>query len=110
MRWIKPSLRHSITALLGTEVRRQSPESLEPVRQAMLAALGSDGADLNPRLKQRLLYLHDASALWFARAEMMSVLSQLHGEEKAGDALRNLTPVFEGLIPRSLMESPRMTR
>jgi hypothetical protein len=110
MRWIKPSLRHSITALLGTEVRRQSPESLEPVRQAMLAALGSDGADLNPRLKHRLLYLHDANALWFARAEMMSVLSQLHGEEKAGDALRNLTPVFEGLIPRSLLETHRMPR
>jgi hypothetical protein len=110
MRWIKPSFRHSITALLGTEVRRQSPESLEPVRQAMLAALGSDGADLNPRLKHRLLYLHDANALWFARAEMMSVLSQLHGEEKAGDALRNLTPVFEGLIPRSLLETHRMPR
>ena len=36
MRWIKPSLRHSISALLGNEIRKHSPESLEPVRQAML--------------------------------------------------------------------------
>lgn len=40
MRWIKPGLRNSISALLGTELRKDSPEALEPVRQAMLAALG----------------------------------------------------------------------
>jgi hypothetical protein len=110
MRWIKPALRHSISALLGSEVRKHSPESLEPVRQAMLAALGSDGAALNPRLKHRLLYLHDANALWFARAEMMSVLSRLHGEAHAVDALKGLTPAFKGLVPRSLMQSTRVGR
>lgn len=110
MRWIKPTLRHSISALLGTELRKHSPESLEPVRQAMLATLGTDGAELNPRLKHRLLYVHDAHALWYARSEMMAVLSRLHGEAKAGDAVRGLTPIFQGLIPKSLMESHRMVR
>lgn len=110
MRWIKPSLRHSISALLGNEVRKHSPESLEPVRQAMLSALGEEGAKANPRLKHRLMYVHDAHALWFARAEMVAVLSRLHGEAKAVDVVRGLSPVFQGLIPKSLMESTRPVR
>ena len=110
MRWIKPSLRHSISALLGSEVRKHSPESLEPLRQAMLAALGAAGAQANPRLKHRLMYVHDAQALWFARAEMVAVLSQLHGESKAVEVVRGLSPVFEGLLPKSLMNSSRQAR
>lgn len=110
MRWIKPSLRHSISALLGNEMRKHSPESLEPVRQAMLAALGDDGAQANPRLKHRLMYVHDAHALWYARAEMVAVLSSLHGEVKAVEMVRRLTPVFDGLLPRGLMDSTRSGR
>lgn len=110
MRWIKPALRNSISALLGTEVRNDSPEALEPVRQAMLAALGDNGAEINPRLKQRLMYLHDAHALWFARSEMMAVLSQLHGEAKAVEMVIGLSPFFQGLLPKSLMDSCRMRR
>ena len=76
MRWMKPGLRNTISALLGSEIRKDSPEALEPVRKAMLAALGDEGAEMNPRLKHRLMYLHDAHALWFARSEMVAVLSQ----------------------------------
>jgi len=110
MRWIKPGIRNSISALLGTEVRKDSPESLEPVRQAMLQTLGEDGARLNPHLKRRLQYLHDAHALWFARAEMVAVLSRLHGEAKAVSAVQALSPAFEGLLPRSLMDASRARR
>lgn len=110
MRWFKPAIRNSISALLGTEVRRDSPESLDPVRQAMLEALGDDGARLNPRLKQRLMYLHDIQALWFARSELAAVLSDLHGEARAVDTVQGLSPVFEGLLPRSLVESCRLRR
>lgn len=105
MRWIKPNLRHSISALLGHEVRKHSPESLEPVRQAMLDALGEDGAQINPKLKHRLMYLHDANALWYARADMMATISRLHGEAKAAEAVRKMSPLFHGLIPKSMMES-----
>lgn len=110
MRWIKLGLRNSISALLGAEVRKDSPEALEPVRQAMLAALGEEGAEINPRLKHRLMYLHDAHALWFARSEMVAVLSHLHGEAKAVDTVIGLSPFFQGLLPRSLMDSCRMRR
>ncbi len=110
MRWIKPSLRHSISAMLGNDVRKHSPELLEPVRQAMLSALGEAGAKANPRLKHRLMYVHDPHALWYARAEMVAVLSQLHGEAKAVDVVRSLTPIFNGLLPKGLIESARTSR
>jgi hypothetical protein len=110
MRWIHPALRHSLSTWMGPKARKHSPESLERVRKAMLAALGRDGAELNPRLQHRLLHLSDVNALWHARAEMMSVLSRLHGEAKAVDTLKNLTPEFKGLIPQSLMGSPRVGR
>lgn len=110
MRWIKPGIRNSISALLGSEVRTESPESLEPVRQAMLEALGEEGSRLSPRLKHRLHYLPDAHALWFARSEMVSVLSHLHGEAKAVDLVQALSPAFQGLLPRALIESSRVRR
>jgi hypothetical protein len=110
MRWMKPGLRNTISALLGTETRKFSPEALEPVRKAMLDALGTEGAALNPRLKHRLMYLHDVHALWYARSEMVVVLSQLHGEAKAVDKVIGLSPVFQGLLPKSLMESCRLRR
>ena len=110
MRWFKPGLRNSISALLGSEVRTESPESLEPVRQAMLETLGEDGSRLSPRLQHRLHYLPDAHALWFARSEMVSVLSRLHGEAKAVDMVQSLSPAFQGLLPRALIESSRARR
>lgn len=110
MRWIKPALRNSISALLGNEVRKQAPESLEPVRRAMLVALGEEGARLNPRLKHRLMYLADAHGLWYARSEMVAVLSHLHGEAHAVATVRDLSHTFQGLLPQSLMDACRIRR
>jgi len=110
MRWFKPGIRNSISALLSPETRKDSPESLEPVREAMLAVLGEDGAKVNPQLTRKLKYLHDAHALWFARAEMVAVLSQLHGEALAVHRVRSLSPVFQGLVPKSLIDAGRMRR
>lgn len=105
MRWIKPTIRNSISAILGNDTRRNSPEALEPIRRAMLETLGDEGAQLNPRLKRKLLYSGDAQGLWYARSEMVAVLSRLHGEAKAVDKVRSLTPYFQGTIPRGLLES-----
>ncbi|TNF62556.1 MAG: hypothetical protein EP306_02955 [Burkholderiales bacterium] len=110
MRFIKPGLRNSISALLGTEVRRASPEALEPVRQAMLDVLGEEGARLHPQLSYKLRYLHDAHALWYARADVVAALSSIHGEVKAVSMVQSLTPVFRGLVPRSLMDASSRQR
>lgn len=110
MRWFKPGIRNSISALLSPEVRKDSPESLEPVREAMLAALGEEGAKANPELTRKLRYVRDAHGLWYARAEMVAVLSRLHGEALAVHRVQSLSPVFQGLIPKSLMDASRTRR
>jgi len=105
MRWFKPVLRNSISALLGSEVRPHARGAIEPARQAMIGALGEEGAKLSPGLMHKLQYLPDAHGLWFARSELMSVLSQLHGESRAVNLVRALSPAFAGLLPKSLLES-----
>lgn len=107
MRWFKPVIRNSISALLGPDARKDSPESLEPVREAMLAVLGEDGARANPELSRKLRYVRDAHTLWYARAEMVAVLSQLHGEALAVHRVQSLSPAFQGLLPKSLMDATR---
>lgn len=110
MRWIKPGLRNSISALLSSEARQASPEALEPVRLALLAVLGKEGARINPRLHSRLLYLHDAQALWYARSEVVATLCELHGEGYAVNMVQEITPMFRGLLPKSLTDAARTQR
>ncbi len=109
MHWFKPALRSGISVLLGSEARPHSPELLEPVRQAMLKALGDEGSKLSPGLRRRLSYLPDAHGLWYARSEMVSVLSRLHGEAQAIHTVRALSPAFAGLLPKSLIETANRT-
>ena len=110
MRWIKPGLRNSISALLSSEARKTSPEALEPVRLAMLAILGKEGAQINPRLHARILYMHDAQALWYARSEVVATLCELHGEGYAVNMVQEITPMFRGLLPKSLTDTTRSQR
>jgi len=103
MRWFKPSLRNSISALLGPSARADDEDELEPVREAMLRVLGEDGARLNPSLKRRLKFMHDAHSLWYARGELVAVLSRVH-------RVQSLSPVFQGLVPKALIDASRIRR
>lgn len=76
----------------------------------MLDALGERGAQANPQLSRRITYLADAQALWYARSEMVAVLSQLHGEARAVETVHGLSPVFKGLLPKGLLEACRLRR
>lgn len=107
MRWIKPTLRNSISALLSPGSRASSPESLEPLRAEMLKVLGEEGGRIDPQLLHRLQYASSIETLWFARAEMMTVLCALHGEAAALDSVQRLAPLFEGHLPNSLKPSQR---
>ena len=99
---------HSLIELSGCDAEKL--KRVAGVRRAMLDALGPQGAELNPRLKHRLMYLSDANALWYARSEMVNVLSRLHGEARAVETVIRLTPVFQGLVPKSLMDACRLRR
>lgn len=76
----------------------------------MLSVLGREGAVLNPRLHERLMYLHDAHALWYARSDVVATLCKLHGEEHAVSMVQDITPMFRGLLPKSLTETVRSHR
>ena len=108
MRWIKPVLKNSLTAALGAPAAVSPEADVEQARSALLHALGEEGARLNPRLRHRLRHQGDPQALWYARSEVMAVLSQLHGEAHAVRVVQRLTPVFRGLVPRSLLDSCRL--
>jgi hypothetical protein len=108
MRWIKPALRNSISALLaGGETRAPVRPSLEPLRKAMIEVLGAEGAAANPQLLHRLQYADTIETLWFARSEMVLVLSTIHGEAAALDAVWKLAPQFEALLPQGLQPRDR---
>ncbi len=110
MRWFKPVLRNSLSAVLGSESKPVPGAALESARSALLQALGDEGARMNPRLQRRLQHHGDPQALWYARSEVMAVLSQLHGEAHAVQVVKRLTPVFEGILPKSLVASCRIKR
>jgi hypothetical protein len=111
MRWFRSAtLRRSLLPMFGASRRGNGRESIEPIRQAMLEALGEDGAQLNPQLRRRLATLHDPHALWHARAEVVAVLSQLHGEAKAVATVQDLLLVFKGVLPSSLTKTYRAPR
>lgn len=105
MRWFKPSLRNSISALIGPQPHADEEDALEPVRRAMLNVLGEEGARMNPALKRRLKFMHDAHSLWYARGELVAVLSQIHGEALAVHRVQGLSPHFQGLIPKALIDA-----
>ena len=53
---------------------------LEDLRDAMLAALGDTGSVRHPLLARQLRFARDAESLWYARSDLMGVLSSLYGE------------------------------
>jgi hypothetical protein len=111
MRWFRSAtLSNTLSPFFSATRRRDSRETTEPIRQAMLAALGEDGARHNPQLYSRLSALHDPLALWYARGDVVAVLSQLHGEAKAVATVQELLPFFKGVLPRSMTDSCRTPR
>ncbi|MEZ5701865.1 MAG: hypothetical protein R3E42_07750 [Burkholderiaceae bacterium] len=67
----------------------------------MLSVLGKEGAVLNPRLHERLLYVHDAHALWYARSDVVATLCKMHGEAHAVSMVQDITPSFADSCPRA---------
>jgi hypothetical protein len=104
MRWIKPHLRDSLMGFLsGGEV---TPSSLahrtEGIRELMLTELGEFGEKHYPKIALRIRYAQDAQGLWYARGDVMAVLSAMQGESIARQKVGSITKMFDGLLPGSL--------
>ena len=104
MRWIKPHLKSSLLGLLsGGEVSPSvAANRTEGIRQRMLSELGEFGEKHYPKIALRVRYAQDVQGLWYARGDVMAVLSAMQGETIARQKVSSITKMFDGLLPGSL--------
>lgn len=89
--------------------------SIEPARQAMLAALTPDTRRLHAadpdrlggrlRLRARIRCCADAQGLWFMRSEWLAAIGEDLDEQQARRRLLSLNAHFKGLVPDSLLRA-----
>lgn len=104
MRWITPDLKSSLLGLLNSD--EATPSSLnkrtEGIRQLMLDELGEFGEKHYPKIALRVRYAQDAQGLWYARGDVMAVISAMQGESIARQKVNGITKMFDGLLPGGL--------
>ena len=112
MRWLKLKLRGSGLALLGAAdfTATLLGDQTEVIRQLMLNAMGEFGELHYPRSIQRVRFAQDPVALWYARTDVMAVLSARQGETLARKTLSDITALFQDLLPRSLAKNLASSR
>jgi len=75
---------------------------IEDIRQAMLDALGKEGCAHYPHIERRVLFAPDLQGLWYLRTDVMVAISSLRGELVADQRIRQITTMFDGLLPPGL--------
>ena len=99
----------SVQGLLGRPPVREelTPARLDDIRESMLETLGPAACVQHPHVERRILFASDLQALWYARADVMAVLSDQHGEQEARGRLQALSRRFDGLLPAAMTERKR---
>jgi hypothetical protein len=82
--------------------RPPAAADLEPIRRAMLAALGARVAQPYTILAPRIAHAVDAERLWYLRGELMQALASMHGEQRARSELERITELFRDVLPQGL--------
>lgn len=102
----------SMQGLLGRPPvdAQDSSFCIEDIRQAMLDSLGDEGCASYPHIERRVLFAPDLQGLWYLRADMMVALSSLQGEHLASQKIRQITHMFEGLLPKGMVSRPGSIR
>ena len=112
MRWMKSRLKNSALALLGAAdfTATLLGDQTEVIRQLMLNAMGEFGELHYPKSMQRVRFAQGPVALWYARTDVMAVLSARQGETLARKTLGDITGLFQDLLPRSLAKNLTSSR
>jgi hypothetical protein len=102
----------SMQGLLGLSVpdEGRSAFRIEDIRQAMLDTLGDDGCANYPHIERRVLFAPDLQGLWYLRTDIMVAISSLRGEVVASQRVRQITSMFDGLLPKGMMTRPGTVR
>ena len=96
---------HSLLGKSSPALAMDRDAQIETIRDAMLSCLGPLAQANNPQCLQvmtRLRFSNDVEDLWYLRGDVMALLSAHRGELAARDSVDALTPLFEGLLPRSM--------
>jgi hypothetical protein len=110
MRWMSTSyIVSSMQGLLGG-FHSDEPRTvfrIEDIRQAMLDSLGNEGCSSFSHLERRVLFAADLQGLWYLRSDIMAAISSSQGEFVASQKLRQITSMFDGLLPRGMAPRQR---
>jgi hypothetical protein len=78
-------------------------ERVERIRSLMMGCLDPNLNSAHLRLSRRLHFASDVQALWYLRGDLMAVLSELTDERHARDQIKQITLLFEGLVPEGML-------
>jgi hypothetical protein len=98
----------SMYGLLGLSVPDKSRirTRIDHIRQAMLDSLGNEGCANHRQIARRVLFASDLQGLWYLRSDVMAAISSQQGESVASEKLRQITAMFQDLLPKNMV-SPR---
>ena len=108
MSWIPSSFKSSMAALLSGsgQDESQSAYQVDDIRQSMLNALDQDAWGTYSYLEHRILFGSTLMDLWFLRSDLMHAISNVRGESVASKIIRDISAMFEGLLPKGLSSRP----
>jgi hypothetical protein len=112
MRWFKPNLRSSVSAMFSSGHPSAPPQSaleevdIEDIRTSMLALIGDIEEPRFLHVGRRVRYASEVMGLWYLRGDLMALLASRHGEAKAREDLKNITGMFEDMLPKGLKSRP----
>ncbi|WP_427912151.1 hypothetical protein ACPWT1_16080 [Ramlibacter sp. MMS24-I3-19] len=109
MRWLKSSVRANLYGLLGHPVDPTESTldvGTEDIRTSMLELLGHGGFSRFPQLTRRIRYAGELQGLWYLRGDLMAAVASMYGEAIARERLREVSELFQGLLPGGLSSRP----
>ncbi len=110
MRWIPNSVVSGIQSIFhGTADSQNSriETALEDIREAMLNELDVPNKVQTSKLELRVTYANTLQDLWYLRGDIMAAIAVIDGEVLASQKLRQISSMFNGLLPGSLASRPR---
>lgn len=99
-----------ISPAAETASHAPDPQAMLLIQKSMLRVLGVRGAELNPQLEHRIRFAASIESLWFLRADLAQALCLQRDENSALQAVTDLTPLFDGHIPKSQLQAYQLGR
>lgn len=108
MSWKKSRITSSLLSLFSEPAPSAvSDERVQDIRQAMLNCLATlTASEQTLHTTARVRRAPDIQALWYLRADMMTLLATLVGEVQARLQLLPITNMFVGLLPAAQKARP----